>query len=308
DDKGIFHFTNLNFVDTCHFILSGVNKSGSNSTQIVDLNSNQNPQVLSSQSENKRQVTDAAMATYVMNDKSQQRNIANYFNRKAITLKQVNIKAAKRNDQYETQSFAGAGNADQVLHSAELGYGPLVSKLNGVLRGVSFIKDTAYLTLNLMNAMPNRPPHKMLVIVDGVEGSELTGLQATDVETVELLKNASASMYGMEGAHGVLIITTRKRRQLNPKDIASAGVLAIAPMGFYKAREFYSPEYQNTTSISHPDMRSTIYWKPELTTDKDGNAFFEYYNADGVGTYRITIEGIDDSGNIGRTVFRYSVK
>jgi len=43
-------------------------------------------------------------------------------------------------------------------------------------------------------------------------------------------------------------------------------------------------------------------------TDKDGNASFEYYNAYGTGTYRVVIEGIDDKGNLGRQVYRYSVK
>jgi len=47
---------------------------------------------------------------------------------------------------------------------------------------------------------------------------------------------------------------------------------------------------------------------PELTTDKDGSASFEYYNSDGKGSYRIVMEGIDDKGNIGRQVYRYKVE
>jgi uncharacterized protein YfaS (alpha-2-macroglobulin family) len=80
-------------------------------------------------------------------------------------------------------------------------------------------------------------------------------------------------------------------------------------MGFYKAREFYSPKYDNTyASSKERDFRSTIYWKPEILTDKDGQASFEYYNADGSGAYKIVIEGIDDKGNIGRQVYRYKVE
>jgi hypothetical protein len=55
-------------------------------------------------------------------------------------------------------------------------------------------------------------------------------------------------------------------------------------------------------------LRSTILWKPELVTGKDGNASFEFYNADGTGSYRIVVEGIDDKGNIGRQVYRYKVE
>jgi hypothetical protein len=45
-----------------------------------------------------------------------------------------------------------------------------------------------------------------------------------------------------------------------------------------------------------------------LVTDKDGNASFDYYNADGTGSYRIVVEGIDDKGNIGRQVYRYKIE
>jgi len=87
-------------------------------------------------------------------------------------------------------------------------------------------------------------------------------------------------------------------------------VLPISVMGFYKARDFYSPKYDNPAALNSKqrDLRSTIYWNPEIQTDKDGNASFDYYNADGTGTYKVTIEGIDKDGNIGRQVYRYEVK
>ena len=56
------------------------------------------------------------------------------------------------------------------------------------------------------------------------------------------------------------------------------------------------------------DARGTIYWSPNIITDKNGKASLEYYNADTKGTYRVVVEGIDDEGRIGRTVYRYTVK
>ena len=43
-------------------------------------------------------------------------------------------------------------------------------------------------------------------------------------------------------------------------------------------------------------------------TDKTGKGGFEFYNSDAKGAYRITVEGIDSNGNIGRTVYRYQLK
>ncbi|HEY5464944.1 MAG TPA: hypothetical protein VIJ95_16905, partial [Hanamia sp.] len=110
------------------------------------------------------------------------------------------------------------------------------------------------------------------------------------------------------GGNGVLVITTKRGDEMSD-NIASVGVLSIAPMGFYKARKFYSPKYDYTNENSErPDLRSTIYWNPKIKTGKDGNASFDYYNADGTGTNKVTIEGIDDYGNIGRLVYRYKVE
>ncbi|MBS1528497.1 MAG: hypothetical protein JST19_22815, partial [Bacteroidetes bacterium] len=72
---------------------------------------------------------------------------------------------------------------------------------------------------------------------------------------------------------------------------------------------FYSPKYDHSGSESPAaDNRVTIYWKPNIVTDKNGQASFEYYNADTKGTYRVVVEGVDDQGRIGRQVFRYKVE
>lgn len=49
-----------------------------------------------------------------------------------------------------------------------------------------------------------------LFIVDGVEVSDIDHLNPRDVESVEVLKDASASIYGTRGACGVILITTKK--------------------------------------------------------------------------------------------------
>ncbi len=51
---------------------------------------------------------------------------------------------------------------------------------------------------------------KALVLVDGVEGS-LDGLNAEDIESISVLKDAaSASIYGSRAAGGVILVTTKK--------------------------------------------------------------------------------------------------
>ncbi len=50
-----------------------------------------------------------------------------------------------------------------------------------------------------------------LVVVDGVPGTGLSNINQNDVESIEVLKDASASaIYGARGANGVILVTTKR--------------------------------------------------------------------------------------------------
>ena len=122
------------------------------------------------------------------------------------------------------------------------------------------------------------------------------------------MRKPQTAIYGMQGANGVLIITTKNARELS-ENIASVGVLPIAPAGFYMARTFYSPKYDHSGGDStESELRPTIYWNPEIKMDKEGSAILEYFNARDTGIYKVIVEGVDRDGNIGRLVYRYKVE
>lgn len=52
-----------------------------------------------------------------------------------------------------------------------------------------------------------------LIILDGMETSDISDLNPLDVASIEVLKDSSAAIYGMRGANGVVIIKTK-----GPKD------------------------------------------------------------------------------------------
>ena len=312
DAGGGFSFTNLIFTDTAKFMLNAVNIKGGNNTKIHFFDRrNSAPKVSRVEEKSLIGAKDTMLAGYISRDKVELEEVSNYLIKKPIMLKQVNVRDKKPDDQYRTLSLAGAGNADQVMHADEIErlQGNLVTSLNGRLRGITFLGLPPH-QFPALTGMGSKAP--MLIIVDGTEFSPdaLNDFTANQIETVEVLKYANQSIYGVVGGHGVLVITLKQRMGLRPDQIASTGVLPITVMGFYKARQFYSPKYDTPAALSSKqrDLRSTIYWNPEIKTDKDGNASFEYYNADGTGTYKITIEGIDKDGNIGRQVYRYEVK
>lgn len=50
-----------------------------------------------------------------------------------------------------------------------------------------------------------------LIVVDGVQGGDLGTLNPNDIETIDVLKDASATaIYGVRGSNGVIIVTTKK--------------------------------------------------------------------------------------------------
>ena len=77
-----------------------------------------------------------------------------------------------------------------------------------------------------------------LVIIDGVQGGSMGDLNPDDIETIDVLKDASSTaIYGSQGANGVIIITTKK---------AEKGKMQVSYNGYVTAafRE------------QHPDYRS----------------------------------------------------
>lgn len=188
--------------------------------------------------------------------------------------------------------------------------GSLANGLAGRLTGVILRDGIPYLADKINPGMQGGP---MLIVVDDTampEGTSIDNYSAAEVENISILKNTDAAIYGVRGANGVMILKLRKRvgTAVANKSI-SPGLLYFTADGFYKARAFYSPVYEGEQQTGNkPDARSTIYWNPDVITDKDGNASFDFYNADGKGTYRLVIEGIDEAGNIGRSVFTYRVQ
>jgi len=241
---------------------------------------------------------------------------------KAIDIKAIAVQ--------HSQNLAGAGNADQVItfvdllsaNSVRLGLW-LDGRVPGVL--IRNPKNLGWAPYNLAayGADPkngNRPP-PMTLIIDGIEvdSTMYSYLNVEDISSIEILKGASAALYGMHGAAGVFIVTTKKGdvdynayaidRQ-HPNYSKPAGLKTYTFQGGYDfRREFYSPNYDNPkTDTQMADLRSTIYWNPNIITDENGKATVKFFNADGTGNYKVIAEGLDRQGNLGRQLYRYIVK
>ncbi len=176
--------------------------------------------------------------------------------------------------------------------------------LQGQLPGVVFKQD------NLGRVGPSSRNEAMMVYVDGTRLTEdeadaalRNGLAMEDILRIDLARTSIVAQTILGGP--AIIITTKRGfvRSSNEPSITN-----ISPKGYNKIKEFYSPNYDVNNDKTMPDLRTTIYWNPNVKTGTDGKASMRYFNADAPGRYRVTVEGISAAGQLGRKVFYYNVQ
>ena len=101
---------------------------------------------------------------------------------------------------FENQPLARVEEALQGRAS-----GVIVTKSNG--------KPGAAIKVRIRGVNSITGNNAPLVVVDGIQGGDLSTINPNDIETMDVLKDASATaIYGVRGSNGVIMITTKKGR------------------------------------------------------------------------------------------------
>jgi hypothetical protein len=305
DQNGRFAFKDIIYADSLKFLIQA--RTAKNKRDVV-IKMDTIPPPLASDYKNTADFdvnTGSSVTAYAQNNRQLYFEQMKYgLGNHVISLREVQIRE-KRNALKHSANLNGPGNADQVLLSKDLvNYGciRLADCLQGRLLGVLFRNGVPITT---------RGGGRMLVIIDGMysDAGFMNSLNINDVQSIEVLRNiGTAGIYGGRGGNGVLIVTTKRGDEPTyyPETFGK-GIKPYQPKGIYRARVFYSPRYDAKTNTKLADLRTTIFWKPDVVT-AGGKASIEFNNAGSNGTYRVVIEGIDSEGNIGRQVFRYKVE
>ena len=240
---------------------------------------------------------------------------------KEISISKIRPKYARQLAEERAVEFSsnlnGKGQSDQVITADDIeqyGGATLFDVLNGRIAGVEFRRDSngnlAPYSIRSSNQL-NGPAQPMTFVIDGMFGRDITLIPVSQIGSVEVLRSMNyLAAYGSRASNGILLITTKHGGQDQTPANSFNGTIEYSPMGYYKARQFYSPKYDHPARVTNmPDLRTTIFWKPIIETDKDGNASIDFFNADGKGKYRVVVEGIDyKTGSLGRRVYHYTVE
>ena len=138
------------------------------------------------------------------------------------------------------------------------------------------------------------------VIVDGIPFNgidQILNMRSTDLARIEVLN----LRYFIDDHifDGILNFTTRKGN-LEAIDFDHT-IFRQAYTTFSREVKFNSPDYSNDVLKNSrlPDFRNTLYWNPDLHTQKDGVVSFEFFTSDEANNYTILIEGISPDGQTG---------
>ncbi|MFA6084981.1 SusC/RagA family TonB-linked outer membrane protein [Mucilaginibacter sp.] len=107
-----------------------------------------------------------------------------------------------------TGSVATVNNSEIVTTKNE----NVLNSLTGKVAGLRVTQNSAE-PGSFDNSFSIRGFGNPLVVIDGVPRDNITRLDPNDIESVSVLKDASAAIYGVRAANGVILVTTKKGKK-----------------------------------------------------------------------------------------------
>lgn len=310
-NMGLFNFQNLVFPDSSQVVVSA--KYNANAANLMIMLDGIPTAGAAKNSNIADEVTniDTVLSAYLSNSQKQYRYLR--------TLKTVEIKGAavKKPSHADHGALSGLNAVPDHLITGDrlaTGCAQFLNCLKTMVIGMTFDIDKFYVSRDYNQG--GRTPVQVFINGNPVDARDVDNVNPAEVESVEIfLKDDLGTVDRVYGTKGVLVINTKKApvgKKISKQELMDmlpkTNIITFNPMGYSKEREFYSPKYLPSVTYPNSDLRTTIYWNPKLITDDKGNVSFEFFNADGRGTYRAVVEGIDKNGNIGRAVYHYTVK
>ena len=308
DAKGNFVFDRLDFPDSASVLIQAKTEKG---LKTINLTLNESPKPTEApffgNSVNITTYLETTKARFEELDKLNMIDKGILLNTVTIT-KQRNLTVPLN----VKNSANASGAVDQLVKQEQLekefNIYTVFTKIPGVM-----VKEGKYVYRTRVSRTMMGTPPPMLLIIDGVQINQLEMpdyLSSIDPKTLAgievLTSDYNTSVLGPDASGGAVYITTRNGMGAPPRATNTA---KIKNAGFTTQKEFYIPNYEDPkTDKNMSDLRSTIYWNPNVVTDEKGLAKLNFFNAGAPGKYLVTIEGLDTFGNLGRKIYTYEVK
>jgi len=143
----------------------------------------------------------------------------------------------------------------------------------------------------------------VLFVIDDMNfedfSGQMDGIDVSSIESIFVLKDNTSMPGYYPNTSGAIVITTKiggyQGSTRRPPSIDD-----FMPLGYQETAHFYAPTYDTPeqTESSLPDLRTTIYWKPNVQFTEQGEAMIDFYSADTPTVYQVTGEGVSDNGKL----------
>jgi hypothetical protein len=129
------------------------------------------------------------------------------------------------------------------------------------------------------------------------DAGSIKNIAVTDIAMVKVYSPGSAGAMG-NGSGGVIAVYTKRGASRKP-DPNIKGLEMVRITGYSVKREFYSPDYLINPEPETDDIRTTLYWNPNLQANKSKRTIsIPFYNSDVTHKIRIILEGFNDDGKL----------
>lgn len=224
---------------------------------------------------------------------------------------------------YGTQKKGDVTTAITSVSTKDINQRPVTSAaqaIQGRAAGVQVVQPNgapgAGLSVRIRGNTSISASNDPLYVVDGVPVQDINNIAPTDIQDMQILKDASSSaIYGSRAANGVVLITTKQGRRDEPKVTVSSyiGVSKVAK----EFETLNTSDYQQLMSeigvIDATKLNGltdqTDWFKETFKTSFNRNTQFSFSNASEKNKYYISVGHTKDEGVIRTTFFeRYNVR
>ncbi len=234
---------------------------------------------------------------------------------KAVISMQVNkiyepFRIERNTTPMDVNAYDFFGKADKTIKMADyIELTTVREVLKEIVPDILVIKRNKEYLFKLVNLVNGSTDYNPLVLVDGVPFTNLAKLLEMNSRELERIDILNTRYYYTDYVFEGIVSFITKKGNLSSLEYDNS-VFRQVFEGSPLPQEFYSPDHGTSTDGAYriPDFRNTLYWKPDLSTGKDGNASIAFFTSDEPGDYTIIVEGIAADGSSGIVRIPFKVK
>jgi iron complex outermembrane receptor protein len=144
--------------------------------------------------------------------------------------------------------------------------------LQGKVAGLSLVQGSgdpaAGSSMKLRGGTSLSAGNSPLVVVDGIPGVDINSVQPSEIVSMDVLKDASASaIYGSRGANGVIIVTTNRTSTTEIKTVTYNGYLGVGSVAKHVdllSASQWRGYVRDNNLLSAIDFGANTDWQKEL--------------------------------------------